>query len=382
MRVTIASRIFSPEPAAASFRLAALANALSGLGHRVTVMTTTTSSAGGSAALPGVRLRRFPVLRDRDGYVRGYLQYLSFDIPLFFRLLCSRRPDVYVSEPPPTTGAVVRVVSAITRVPYVYYAADVWSDAAESTGASRLIVRLLRRVEAHVLRHASRVIAVSDGVARRVGELSGHGRITVVPNGIDTRVFSPFPGETSSEPVAIYAGTTSEWQGADIFVRAMPEVRRQVPTARLVFLGQGSAWESLEKLAAELAPGAVEFRGVVSPERAAAAIRSARVATVSLKPDQGYDFAIPTKIFAAVACGTPVLFAGPGPASGIIRSAGLGLAVEYDVGTVADALTVMLRGDRMWDAAHLAEWSREHASLEVAGSRAAQAVCAAGMHGG
>ena len=40
MRVVIASRIFAPEPAAAAFRLAALAEALSERGAEVTVLTT------------------------------------------------------------------------------------------------------------------------------------------------------------------------------------------------------------------------------------------------------------------------------------------------------------------------------------------------------
>lgn len=377
MRVTIASRIFSPEPAAASFRLAALADALDASGHDVTVTTTTTRSAEASSTRPGVRVRRFPVLRDRDGYVRGYLQYLSFDVPLAFRLLFGRRADVYVSEPPPTTGIVVRVVAALRRTPYVYYAADVWSDAAESTGAPRAVVRLLRVVESHVLRHASRVIAVSTGVAGRVAELSGHNRTVVVPNGIDTAIFAPAGADSRPAPVVIYAGTTSEWQGADIFVRAMPDVRRRVPDATLVFLGQGSAWDALQELAADVAPGLVEFRDVVAPERAAEHLRSARVAAVSLKPGQGYDFAIPTKIFAAVACGTPVLFCGPGPAGGIIDSADLGLAVDYEVAAVADALTTMLGGSRTWDPDRLAGWSRENASLETAGALAAQAVSGA-----
>ena len=76
-----------------------------------------------------------PVLRDEAGYVRGYAQYMSFDLPLALRLLAGRRPDLVVAEPPPTTGAVVRVIAALRGVPYAYYAADVWSDASQATGA-------------------------------------------------------------------------------------------------------------------------------------------------------------------------------------------------------------------------------------------------------
>src|SRR3546814_10831501 len=43
-----------------------------------------------TCALP-ILVRRARVLRDAAGYVRGYLQYMSFDIPLAVRLLLARR---------------------------------------------------------------------------------------------------------------------------------------------------------------------------------------------------------------------------------------------------------------------------------------------------
>ena len=109
-KVTIVSRIFLPEPAAASFRLGAVHHALIEDGAEVTVLTTQpapSSQAALTAASP--LIKRWPALRDKTGYVRGYLPYMSFDIPLFFRLLVERRPNVILVEPPPTTGAVTRV---------------------------------------------------------------------------------------------------------------------------------------------------------------------------------------------------------------------------------------------------------------------------------
>lgn len=376
MRVVIASRIFAPEPAAAAFRLAALAEALSERGAEVTVLTT--RAVGAASDGPGVRVRRWPVLRDRSGYVRGYLQYLSFDVPLFFRLLLSRRPDVVVVEPPPTTGAVVRMVCALKRVPYVYYAADVWSDAAESTGAPRPVVRILRAVERQVLGAARRVLAVNAGVADRVRALSGTTGVITVGNGVDTRVFTPDGPHRTDGGFGLYAGTTSEWQGADIFLRAMPTVLTAVPDARLVFLGQGSAWQALKDVAAELALTCVEFHPVVPPAEAAQWLRSARFALVSLKPGQGYDFAFPTKIYAASATGTPVVYAGPGPAGEVIGDAGLGRAVPYDLASVAAAMIAVFReAPSPQRTSAIAEWARQNVSLGALAQFAAGAVEAA-----
>lgn len=382
-RATLATRIFAPEPAAASFRLAALVTGLVRAGADVTVVTVTVPGRAADPRREGVRVRRRPVLRDKTGYVRGYAQYASFDVPLLLRLLFSRRPDVVVAEPPPTTGAVVRAVCAVRRLPYVYYAADVWSDAATSTGAPRLVVKLLRAVESWTLRGASRVLAVSPEMGRRVREL-GARDVTVVPNGIDTEVFSadgPRADDAPSGPYAVYAGTTSEWQGADVFVRAMAKVRSAVPGASLVVVGQGSGWEDLVEAAAELPDGGacVRLLPPVAAPGAAAWQRGAALAVVSLRPGIGYDFAIPTKVLAGAACGTPVLFAGPqGPASDLVRTARIGRAVDYDVDQVSDAMITMMT-DLPDDAERrrLAEWADEKASARSASARAAAAVRAA-----
>src|SRR5690606_15166570 len=103
--------------------------------------------------------RRARVKRDKQQYVRGYLSYMSFDLPLAFRLLFSQRPDIYIVEPPPTTVAVVRVVAAIRRRPYAVRAADYWTDAAELVVRSKFVINVLKRVEAWGLQGAAVLFA-------------------------------------------------------------------------------------------------------------------------------------------------------------------------------------------------------------------------------
>ena len=69
LRVVIASRIFSPEPSAASFMLEAMARAFHADGHEVTVLTTRPPRGIAVSEIPGVTVRRARVLRDRTGYV-------------------------------------------------------------------------------------------------------------------------------------------------------------------------------------------------------------------------------------------------------------------------------------------------------------------------
>ena len=323
------------------------------------------------------------MLRDEGGNVRGYLQFASFDGPLFLRLLARRRPDVLVVEPPPTTGTVVRVVAALRRVPYVYYAGDISSTAAAGIGVPPALVRVLRRVERFAMEGAAEVLAVSEGVADEVRRLTrGRVAVSVVGTGVDTDLFAATPGGGDEPPTLVYAGTMSEVHGASVFVEAFARVAQEAEDARLVVFGQGTEEASLRALAARLAPGRVDFRGVVPGQTVARALSTARAGLASLHPDVGYDYAFPTKMFAATACGTPVVYAGPGPGAAIVAEHDLGWACRWDVDEVTAALrSALAAAPTPADRARLTAWTSEHASQRSVAAHAADAVLRAVVAG-
>ena len=381
-RVVLATRLFAPEAAAAALRLRALASALADLGGAVEVLTTVPPPGSGPVEDdPRVRVRRLPAVRDKAGVVRGYIPYLSFDLPLAVRLLARRPARLVVVEPPPTTGLVVRLVCAVWRRPYAYYAADVLSDALASGGAPRLLVRVLRRLESWVLRGARLVLAVSDEVGERVQSLGvPAGRVVVVGNGVDTDVFRPDGAVAGAfDRYLVYAGTMSQWQGVDVLVRAFATIHADRPDTRLVFLGQGADEPALRALAAEVCPEGIEFRGVVPPAEAAGWIRGARAALVSIRPGIGYDFAKPTKVYAATACGVPVIFAGAGAGQRLVADERLGWAVAHDPAAVASAMKDALDGGPWPEAERerLVQWTLDNASLASVAALAARALSTA-----
>ncbi|WP_417508303.1 glycosyltransferase family 4 protein [Microbacterium sp.] len=385
-RVAIASRIFEPEPSAASFRLQALASALVTSEHDTTVLTVKPPrrlAVRSHDAQRPYRVKRFPVLRDRTGYVRGYVQYLSFDVPLFARILFGPRYDAIVVEPPPTTAFFVRIAAALRRVPYVYYAADIWSDAAAQTGSPRWIIRLVRGLEKFALRGASAVLSVSEGVTRRLKQLDMSSRATTIGNGIDVTAFGrgTFLSE-SPEPAAtfVYAGTASEWHGAEVFIDALPEVLRAHPEARILYIGGGSEREALRSRAAELGvTEAVSFEDVRPPSELGPELRRACAALASVRPGSGYDFAFPTKLYSGAACGAPLIYAGIGPAVDFVRTEvdgrALGEAVPADASSVATAM--IETAGAAFDPGRrqaVANWAATHVSLDAVAIRAVQTV--------
>ena len=388
MLVTLATRTFTPEPTAAALRLGALARALAAGGDRVRVLTSRLAPSVASDARQGadggvdagegaglVEVRRAPVLRDRTGAVRGYLSYLSLDVPRVSRLLTTPRPDVVVCEPPPTTGVAVRLACAARRVPYVYYCADIVSDAAALAGVPGLVVRTVAGLESFALRGARRVIAVSDGVARRARDM-GARDVAVVPNGVRVpeAVASGDPdGFPACEgPVFVYAGTVAQWLAPEVFVEAFERARGRLGDARLVFVGQGSGWNELAQRSRGVV--GVEMIPAVSAEEADRWMARATATLASLRPG-GYDYAYPTKILASLAQGTPVIYAGPGQATRDIAEGELGVACNLKADEVAEAMVGLASGTAAWVGAEGARaWVSMHRSVEASSCAAAAVV--------
>lgn len=377
-RIAIATRLYAPEASAAAFRIEALARGLARSGAEVTVLSTRPPRGTAlPAATNGVVVRRWPVLRDRTGNVRGYLPYASFDVPALVRLLLTRS-DVIVAEAPPTTGLVALIAARLRRVPLVYYPGDIWTDALAAMHAPRPVTALTRWMESRVARGSARTLGVSAEVSARLIELGAPAaRVVTVGNGVDTATFTPeVAAVTASRPYFVYTGTMSEWQRPEIFVQALAAL--ETDAVDIVFLGQGTAEDAVRAAAAELAPGRVRLLGVVPPGEAARWIRGAAGALVSIVPGIGYDLARPTKTYAAAAVGTPVLYTGADTGAEVVRQADLGRAVGFDAHQIAAAMAELLRaqadGTTERERARRAAWARENVSLEVIGDRAAQVV--------
>lgn len=329
----------------------------------------------------GYRVRRFPVIRDKSGYVRGYLPYMSFDIPVFFRVLFGPKYDLIVAEPPPTTGAAVRLAAALRRTPYVYYAADIWSDASAQTGAPAWVVKFVAGLERFAMAGAGIVLSVSEGVTKRLIDWGVSSSVQTIGNGVDPEPFSHAAEvKQFGHPCFLYAGTASEWHGAGVFLEAMPTLLSNVPDAQLWYLGGGSEKEMLQQRAAELGVSAsVQFMPALPAREIAPLLRGASAALGSLKPGAGYDFAFPTKLYSAAMCGAPMLFSGVGPAVEFVQTEvdeiPLGTATGTDVAEVAQAM-VAFAGVGLNPARQIAvsDWAKQNVSLDAVAERAASCI--------
>jgi len=374
MRVVIATRIFGPEISAASAILRIWAEEFRDRGHEVVILTAKPPRGAVIDDPPGIEVRRAAVKRDRQQYVRGYLSYMSFDIPLAFRLLFSKRADLYIVEPPPTTVAVVRVVGALRRTPYVVRAADYWTEAAELVTTNPLVIGFLRRLEAWGLRGARMLFAAHQPLMDRFREVGIATPAIPIGFGADTTHFR-YDGETPAEPpLFVYAGTHSEWHGAGIFIEAMPAVLAQHPGSRLEFYGNGEERASMQSRARELGvAAAVAFHAPIPPAQLSPILARATTSVASLLPVPPNEYALATKVYSSLAAGCPVIYTGPGPTIQFLNDSEhplAGVAVAYDVAAVASAMVAAAAAPLPPEARReLAAWSAAEYSLEAIAGR-------------
>jgi glycosyltransferase involved in cell wall biosynthesis len=160
-------------------------------------------------------------------------------------------------------------------------------------------------------------------------------QVSVVPPGIDER-FSP--GESKSPvPLVVAVGRLMPSKRFDELVRAVAEVRVQVPDVRLVIVGDGYERPNLEAQVAELgAERWVRIAGKVSDEELLSLYRRAWVVT-SASIAEGWGMTLTE----AAACGTPAVATDIAGHRDAVAAGVSGLLSSDDRGLVRDLVAVL-----------------------------------------
>jgi phosphatidylinositol alpha-1,6-mannosyltransferase len=119
---------------------------------------------------------------------------------------------------------------------------------------------------------ARAVTAVSEYLARAVRRITPEGvAVTVLHPGVDTRRFAPAVEGAGvrerhglqGKAVIMCVSRLVPRKGQDVLIRGMKQLRRSVPDATLLIVGDGPFRVTLETLAAEAPSGSVIFAGQV-----------------------------------------------------------------------------------------------------------------------
>lgn len=364
MRVLAVNQFYSPDTAATAQLLGDLCEDLARQGCEVSVLASRKRYVG-AGELParelrnGVHVHRVRASSfGRSSMAARLADYTSFGATSFANLLSLPRPDVLLAlTTPPLLGLEAALVSAMRGVPLISWVQDIYPDIAVELGVlprTHALTAGIRRLMALANTHASRVVALSDGMADRL-VVSGvrRERIVVLPNWADGESIRPVSpsastlrAELSVPPdhlVVMYSGNLGAGHDVGAFVRAIRALRDEPFT--FVFIGAGV---NADPLRAEVGAGRVHWLDYRPREALSDSLGAADVHLSSLK--QGFDgLMVPSKLYGVLAAGRPLVHVGPANCeiTRVVEAEGVGLVVRPGDGEgLAEALrSLRSRGD-------------------------------------
>lgn len=186
---------------------------------------------------------------------------------------------------------------------------------------ARLAATLSLVFERLCFARATRLAAVSDGVAREVRTAYPRlaGRVEVVRNGVDTQRFAPSPRDDDQEPAALFVG--SEWDGKGLNVAI--ESLAQAPDWRLAVVGRGDVERFREVAERAGVAERVTFHGTqLDP------VPYFAEASVFVLPSVYETFSLVT--YEAAAAGLPLLATRVSGVEDLLRHGANGFFIERD----------------------------------------------------
>lgn len=269
-------------------------------------------------------------------------------------LIAVREPaDVVLASSTPLTAAVPGIVgAAVRRAAFVFEVRDLWPEVPIALGELRGSVQIAaaRCLERLAYSRATHVIALSEGMASGVREVSPGARVTVVPNASDVVLFDASAQERAAvraregwvdAPVLLYAGSLGRSYDVDWLVKTAARLR---PTgARVVICGHGSQFARLLNVATSCGLNANEMLvGKKTKAEVAELLPAATVAVSTLLDSPVLESNSLNKVFDALAAGRPIIFNHGGWLSDLVCSNGAGWRLSRNPEMAADQVRRIL----------------------------------------
>jgi glycosyltransferase involved in cell wall biosynthesis len=239
---------------------------------------------------------------------------------------------------------------------------------------------LVRRQAVWAANACAAHLAVSESLRQSIVRVTGHPeKVQVLPNAVDGAVFRPASEHPRKPGQILFVGAARHAKGVDLLLRALPEVRRQYPGARLVLAGD-PFYASYRREAARLKQlardlGIADSVAVVGGKTPAEVAKLMAESTVVVLPSRRETFG--AVLIEALACGTPVVATRCGGPEEVVTPAVGMLVPPEDPPALAAALVDVLEHPSRYAAAALREYALSHYGMPIVARQLADVYAAA-----
>lgn len=341
---------FSPTHAAAVTTYE-IVKGLAKKGHEVTVFVPSVEGGkrAGDFAFKSGELRNVKIVTSvpaslsltQEGLLSYGLLCSVFFAPLFAKALKNKMNyDAIISMFHPTHFATfcAYLISRILKLPFLVKVHDLLLDADDPNFWRRAYKEAVFKLYLGSLKNGGFILVQSSEwmhLLRKVYRVSKK-RIVLFPNGVDAVKFNSNVECSNlrvalgleNKKIVLFAGAILRIRGLDCLIKAMPQVLREEPDARLLIIGEGSERPKLFELAKRL--GVDKF--ILFIDEAAHDLMPSYIclAEVTIGPLTALPTTIgtfPIKVLEYMACGKPVVACHNGASKDLIINGCNGLLI-------------------------------------------------------
>jgi len=315
-RVLLMNQFFPPDLAPTGQLLGDLARHLAEQGHHVRVICARGAyAAEHSGEVPAVEIVRVRTIPFSRGFLGRLLSYASYMFGAIWHAFRFPKPDIIVTlTTPPLLSIAGTMIRKLRGAAHFIWIMDLYPDVAVGLGVLRKgswPVRVIGALADYSRRQADGVIVLGECMKDR---LVAHGiekeKISVAENWADGQQAPPVVHTSRAGRLKVlYAGNLGMAHDVETLLGAMKRLKGDTHI-RFLFVGGGLSRRSLEEACHRAGLGNVDFLPYCSRQELNRIFQEADLGVVTQKRSC-LGCLVPSKIYALLAAGLPVVFIGP-----------------------------------------------------------------------
>ena len=294
---------------------------------------------------------------NRQSFLKRAWQFVKFSLKCI-KEVNRQDPDTVFCTSTPLTIAIPGLYAKwIKNKKFIFEVRDLWPELPVAMGVikNRLVILLLKTIEVMAYKSATKVIALSSGMADGVTQYIPQNKVETITNGCDlylaAKADSTFPmpdAIQANDVIAIYSGTHGMANGLDAVIDvAQILFDKNVKDVKFLLVGDGMLKPDLEKRVRLLGLSNVIFLDNMPKHQLFALYRYCHIGLMVLENIPAfYKGTSPNKFFDYISAGLAVACNYPGWIANEIRDRRIGEAVPpSDTDRFADAIMRMAKDE-------------------------------------
>lgn len=196
--------------------------------------------------IDGVNVHYLPVKYSNDfAFKKRYKAFIIFAWRAIILICKLQKPDlVFATSTPLTVGIVALWLKLTKKIPYFFEVRDLWPEAPIQLKIikSRFIQQIVKKLEYHIYKNSTRVIALSPGIEQGILNSYNKAKVSMIPNMADLVHFDQNRhSRNDKKEFAIgYFGAFGLANNIQFIINIIEECQRANLKIKFILVGDGS----------------------------------------------------------------------------------------------------------------------------------------------